>query len=396
MRLYLRRLMLFWMPVILPLLSLEALLWRAGETWPIARVIRVQQSGPSPRFMRGLIDQGFYRYKYESMKEERPSILAIGSSRVLKFRAEMFGEDSSRFYNAGGLVQSIDDLEHFVRHMPDSQLPRVLLLGIGMWWLNDHWPSNDGFERGVQYDGALNWQDHLLVLRSLVEDPAKLWRVVDGPVSDAGAIGLGARWTGAGFRPDGSLASGTAAPSDPDGWRFIDRERPTVVDRIRTATARFQISDGVSQSRLAALRGSLAGLSRRGVLVLGFAPPLSDEAAALLAADARHQRLWRGYREEVPALFLAMELPFVDASTPATLGLDDRYMRDGFHGEETLHLYILRRLLADSTVAAALPTARCSVERAIASPGTNMWFPDFQTRGLPMSRSCPKERPPKR
>ena len=122
----------------------------------------------------------------------------------------------------------------------------------------------------------------------------------------------------------------------------------------------------------------LAILQRRGVLVLGFDPPVSSEAAAALDRDPRERALWVEYRADVPALFAEVGFPFVDASTPSALGLDDRYMFDGFHAEEAFHLYVLRRFAADPRVDAALPDMREVVERAIDSPRTNYWYADLE------------------
>jgi hypothetical protein len=77
----------------------------------------------------------------------------------------------------------------------------------------------------------------------------------------------------------------------------------------------------------------------------------------LLETDPRHRRFWFQYRERLERTFDELGLPYVDASSPGRMGLDDRYMIDGIHGGETLHVHVLRRMLRDPRVAEALPEA---------------------------------------
>jgi hypothetical protein len=53
------------------------------------------------------------------------------------------------------------------------------------------------------------------------------------------------------------------------------------------------------------------------------------------------------------------------------LGLDDRYMIDGIHAEETFHVHMLRRMLGDPRLAALLPGTLPVLDAALSSPKTN-------------------------
>ena len=374
----LARLGLFWAPVVCVLALLEIVLWRTGESWPLAKVLEIQGRKRDAIFMRGLLDQSLYAYKWKALGERRPEVLALGSSRVLKFRAEMFGDDAAGFYNAGGLVTSVEDLASFVERFPADRTPRLLILGVDSWWLRPGRPSEEGFR--VSHDGALSWQEHLLALRALVKDPrlarAALASLLRGPDSDD-RIGVHAQARGQGFRFDGSLESGARGPSRGRRFGFVDLERPTTVKRIRMGSGFFKAAPEVSAARLQALRDALATLRGRGALIVGFAPPICSEGVRLLETDPRHRRFWLQYRDRLKRTFDELGLPYVDASSPDQLGLDDRYMVDGIHGGETLHVHVLRRMLDDPRVAAALPAASGVIEAAIGSSRTNFWRADF-------------------
>src|SRR5260370_798126 len=105
----------FWAPVLALVALCEVLLWRVGETLPVAQVLDRQLVKPG-KFLRQA-SQDFYSYKYYGIKRTTPRTLILGSSRVMEFRAEMFGIQLAQppweFYNAGGLIENLQDLEDF-------------------------------------------------------------------------------------------------------------------------------------------------------------------------------------------------------------------------------------------------------------------------------------------
>ena len=58
-------------------------------------------------------------------------------------------------------------------------------------------------------------------------------------------------------------------------------------------------------------------------------------------------------------------------------GPDFQLLFDGMHAEETFHLHLLRRLLKDPAVQAALPHTSARVEAALSDPATNFYYPRF-------------------
>jgi hypothetical protein len=374
---FVRHLLLFWSPIIALAALLETMFQVTAESWPMARVAAYQQRNPRSIFLRGYIDQDFYGYRSRNLAERRPRIVALGSSRVMQFRATMFGADSAAFYNAGGMIQNLQDLQAAAHLLPDSALPAVVFLGVDMWWLNESVPATPGLQQVLEGNHAPAWQLRLAAARRMARQPAEAARVLAAAIASPveGAIGIAARAKGTGFRQDGSYDYNLPIPRDSAGWQFVDRADPPLAPRIRNGTHRFERTAGISARRLDSLRSAVAQLTRRGVLVAGFLPPLASEASALMEAVDGQRRLWREYRTAVPAIFGSMNLPFVDASTPQALGLDDRYMLDGFHAGETFHLHLLRALLEGSpNLRARLPNVLPAVERSLAAEGTNFWL----------------------
>lgn len=363
------RVLLFWTPVAACLGLFEAILWTSGETWPVGKVVGYQRSHPDALFLRGALGQAFQPYKLQAVAALRPRVIALGSSRVMQFRARMFGEES--FFNAGGMIQDVDDLESFLDLLPRAAMPKVVLLGVDLWWFNGSvaTPPSD-----LVTDPARSWSAHLSLIQKMVRRPELMGEMIAALRAGPGAaIGSSARLSGSGFRSDGSMYMKLALPPSPEQWRFVDREVPPVPVRIRRAMMQFQPAKRIGTGQLRRFEDALDRFRARGVQVIGFAPPLSAEAVALLDSDLRHRGLWRDFKRTMPAVFARRDFAWLDASSTAELGIDDRYLFDGLHGGETLQLYLLRQMLRDARVAAALPAAAPAVEFCLRGNG-NFWY----------------------
>ena len=350
----------------------------SGELWPLDRVFAYQAAHPDALYLRA-VDQVFYAYKYRGILLKRPTVLVAGSSRTMKFRAGMFGERARSFYNAGGLLNSVRDVADLADRMPDEPPPALLVLGVDLWWFNARVAPAYSLAAEIDKDPGRTFDEHVLALRWLAWNPSVFGRELMSTVAAPrkSLIGIEARETGNGFRSDGSHSSSLPVPDPHDDWRFVDRERPPIIERVSTATAGFLPTDGISEPRLRALEAALDRFAGRHVLVVGYLPPFSSAVLTALRTDPRHSRLWLDFERRVPELFRRRGLPVIDASDLTRFGIDDRVMIDGVHADETFHLYVVKSMLADGRVSAALPGADVAVARALASPRTNYWRADL-------------------
>lgn len=365
----------FWLPFLVLLFVFESTLWRHGEIWPIKRVVEHQNVFPNSIFLRQLFDQRYSNYHYLYLKDHAPDVVALGSSRTMMFRKEMFGDDAQRFRNAGGSLWVASDLNSFLDALPNFR-PRVVIFGVDQWWLNADIRAPQSFSDSMRSeDPIFDWRGHVTGCRRFIRDPRAAELLLGSSNTDR--IGLAARFSNAGFRSDGSWKLGIPAPTTVGGWRFVDRASVPHRIRIMEPGDHFAATKGVGPSELHQIRRGLMRLKERGCLVVGFAPPFSSESAILMKTLPSQSGLWSEYQERIPDLFRDLDLPFIDASTPSKLGLDDRYMSDGYHAVETLHLHLLLRMLADDRVHRALPSARVAVEKLLRAPQTNYFYVDI-------------------
>lgn len=381
------RISLFWLPIlIVGVGGIEILLWRSGETWPISRVIQFQAAHPNRVFLRKHFGQDLYSYKWNTLMQKQPEVLVLGSSRVMKFRAEMFGltsapEKPAQFLNCGGLIQSTDDLESVVKMLPPTYTPKVAIIGVDMWWFNKNYRQTARVQQEATSDAVLDWRQHLECFKKLLTSRQEFQEALHASKlsGKAPGIGLGTlAGSGMGFRADGSIRGNHENLPIHDGvWRYIDSEKPPVKDRVNNQNKQFPPTDGLSKIHLEQLKRAILQLRRRGVFVIVILPPVADEIAALLTVSPGQQKIWAEYKTVLPDMFKQLDLPILDASTPSNLGLDDRYMADGFHGEETLHLHLIKKLIQNERVAMLFPRAASLVDKALSYSQTNYWFPRF-------------------
>ena len=215
------RALLFAAPLLLLVIALEFSLWHVGETWPLERVIHFQETHPRAYFGRLFLDQGTFRYKYLQILRRRPEILVLGSSRTMQFRAEMFGGQAASFYNAGGMIHSIGDIDQFLDLLPQDATPRMVIIGLDFWWLNADFPRLrvNSFATDAKEDGTYRWQGHASVLSEFARNPGLFLDLVThgfGKKRNVNAIGALALFRQSGFRIDGSKRFDLRIPRTPE------------------------------------------------------------------------------------------------------------------------------------------------------------------------------------
>jgi hypothetical protein len=296
----------------------------------------------------------------------------------MKLRAEMLGPEGVHFYNLGGAVRSLADLEAWVNAVPADRMPKAIILEVDVWWLNENWLSRDLFTEGISGD-HLPWQTHLACIREALQPrrvPHMAKLLIHGRPTDR--IGIRAVITGDGFRRDGSQHTRLQPPTAGEVTAYLERKnRKALGNEEQAMGARGEQPSRLSRERLAALDRILGRLKARGVRVLGYS---SAFTAAFVDAEERSplsREAWREFHRAMPELFERHDFPFVSTPRTADLGGNDRMMWDAFHPNDTFHLYILRELLKDPRAAAVLPDCDKVIAAALASPKTNVWYPDL-------------------
>lgn len=348
----------------------------AGEFESVERVVARQSRDDMPVFFgRAYSDPTAY-YKLVSVRERRPALLVLGTSRVLAIRSIAFRPEA-RFFNAGNGVTRLRHFKAFLERVPAGQEPRLILLGLDQYLFNERFDDlrDDGFEKQWQSDidvSEMFFSSWKTVYADLAGHKFSLQQLA-APASEQ-RIGVNARVHRNAFRNDGSYtwARYAADPTNPD---HEDHAFRNTLDRIAKGNRRFEYGAHASPAAVRAVDALLQACKARGIHVVAFLPPFAHQVLMAMRARPRDY----GYLSEVaPALRPVFETHgFVleDFSDLADLGASDRETIDGFHGSEKAYLRLVMRLVERDAKLSAFARDRAWLqERLMKTPGDQLVF----------------------
>lgn len=337
------KLLAFLLPFATVFCALTGVMLYLGESMPLSWVVAQQQAADvlyRPKY--GNRDQQF---KTLSVNVRRPEILALGSSRILQFRAGFFNRKPGAFYNAAAPAWTLPQVANLLYSLDPQALPRVLILAIDPPWFNDAYEA-DEFPAPVS-----DLEQLLLVDRSILQDMisgesfgrtgfenAAYFRREEPGGSGALALGMRAIRDGHGFRSDGSEQYGDFLIAD---WLWQPQQRENHLEMMRRGEQMYVYGDTVSEPSLNELSVLLDFAAQNDIMVIGFLPSYAPELWERMIARGNHRYI-DALTPRLADLFAAHGFPFFDFSDGASTGTADDEFFDGWHASElsNLRLYL--------------------------------------------------------
>jgi hypothetical protein len=348
----------FLAPLITGAFLFEVAMYRTRDSWPITKVIAAQENLKGESIWgRANFSQQYNLSKSAMIRRRNPRILALGSSRVMEFRGFMFHPYEDSFYNAGGLIQTVNDLAEYARQVTDGRLPRpqVIIVGIDPWWLSEATaPVEQKSWLDGDEDAAYSFAGHVEAARYLLRAGKSNfpWLVGFGskpatsPFYDYHAFGITAVVGGIGERfSDGSYLYTAQLVDFMKHPSYRDRLTTPVLDQVKHTSFLFQPSSKVESRRAVVLRESLKSLKALGIEVYAFQPPFSSEVLQALNESRPLARFWWEYKNDLREQLKQDGIDCLPISSARDYGLDDRYMLDGMHPGEIYDSYIVAELV---------------------------------------------------
>jgi len=300
-----------------------------------------------------------------------PGVVALGSSRVMQFRSAAFRPEA-RFYNAGGAVGRMSDLEVFLDRIPAGQEPRVILLGVDFWFLNGRWLKHTRTPTlEARVDDRL---DRLELFKSSWRTVYRDSRAGKIPFGRAigphlSHIGLNAVVKGNGFRNDGSYCHGSVIRNAQDP-RHEDYEFRDTLARIREGERRFERERSIRKKSVEDLDTFLARCQERGIHVVAFLPPLPHTIfQTLVESGDSYAYLWKQMATLEP-VFRQHGYAVHDFMDLASLGAGDDEAIDGLHGSEKAYVRLLLRLIEKDPILAGMAADKSWLEKRLSAAMT--------------------------
>ncbi len=348
-----RRAVLFLLPALLFFGAFEALFWRTRECWPASWIIGAFARDPQTLYGPRYFAPKMHEVKLQILQRGGVEVFALGSSRVTQFRGLMLRPWEERLLNGGMLVSSAPELVAFGQRFLDGELPLppILVVGIDPWWMKRGLKEPPVKEVAGDSGGAA----HIQAMRTALTRGKIPWSLLRPgvPLRDhlygRNALGLGAL-SGNSYRADGSvLLTDWIIEYRRDG-RYRDREIPPVIERIRAASHQFRATPGIDWEQAEMVIQMLVRLQARGCEVGVFLPPFSTEADRALRDSGQLSTWYAEYRTEFASRVEKAGLPCANVASPATYGLTDEYMIDGFHPGEVLITHVVEDLAARAAI----------------------------------------------
>lgn len=340
----------------------------AGEYSGYEQVIRQQRDTPHKCLYGSAIHNTDFDYKVYLLREVKPKVLVLGSSRVLQMRARFFAAPAM---TAGRAMTSITEGHAYLQEVLANP-PDVLIIGADYAWFNgrDPQPAIDIhaplIKAGPDYPGVFS--DGVKFYKWLRQGRIAFADLMSAFDPASCNIGLAARNKNKGYGPDGSyyytdLVTG-ATPNGDSGFK-------NSINDVEKGIGGFKHAATADNKSLEGFLAMLDTLQDNNIHTLIFFPPYASVVNQRMHKFAEKY----AYTDDLKNKLRQQHIAYYDFTDAALLGADDCEFVDGFHGGEVLYARILRAMAAgDETLRRYVDTAY--LRTAIAANKGKAFIPD--------------------
>ena len=348
MKKFLVKLLIFSSPILVLMIPPVIILIESGENYTSIDAIIEQDK---PYLIGYAYNEENYKYlKWKNIDSKKKfDVLALGSSRVLQFRSQMFEQS---FYNAGYTISSIKDFVPFLESIDEKKLPNYLIVSLDQWMFNENWDNLKKKSNTDEWQNAFQKIPKVKVLTNVWKDLLNSKYGFKLPKSSDGInrIGLNAVINNKGFRNDGSMYYGDQIAkllaNDPTA---NDYNNADTYDRIKKGNRRFEFGDRINPQALLELEKLLIYCKKKKIQLVAIIPTFSEKTNQRMFESGNYAYLNSIY-PSCKRLFTQYNFEVYDFSSPKTVGTTDKEMIDGMHGGELNYLKMLIKMLASNSV----------------------------------------------
>lgn len=347
---FLTQLTIFGIPAILFFLIPTLILWISKENFH--QVDKILAS--NEKYLIGYAyNNGNNRYlKWTKLNNtDRKTVWALGTSRVLQFRENLF---DSTYYNAGTAISSTNEFLPFLKSLPTSKYPKYMVISIDQFLFNQ---ACDSLKTATKQD---HWQTSFtlfpdfitnfkLIFTDLFEGKIKLMSLFNSSNSIKN-IGLNALMKNNGFRNDGSRQHGDLLN------RTLNKDTINndsnffeTYTRIKLGINRFQYGKDVNPAALVEVDEFLKFCKQHNIIVIGFLPPLAEKVYQRMEESGNYTYLQKIFPSVYP-IFNKYQYECYDFTRVKSCNSNDNEMLDGFHGGDRIYHKMMIAMLDSGSV----------------------------------------------
>ena len=327
--------------VSIPSFFIYKILLNAKEDLSIQEVVKFQLKTDS---VYNSLDMDSFQYKLELIKNIKPKVIALGSSRVMQFREESFNEN---FITTGGAMNHLNEGYLFLEEMTKVHKPEIIILGLDFWWFNENYYQPNSFHNSdieeVNIKNKINITLSKLLRKEFDLDIFKYALKKENDITNYENIGLNSQKYSNGFRKDGSYHYSLFILGDA---KNSDIKFSNTFNRVDNGNSRFQYGNNISKERVEVLNNIIKFTKDNKIELILFIPPLANEVVE------RMDNLGDKYNfiTEFRNLIKNSKIENYDFHDMRDYYKNSCEFVDGFHGGDVTYQRILKKMYDENSI----------------------------------------------
>ena len=294
-------------------------------------IVTSQKTDPNTLYSFAYNDVSFIPYKQALVKENNPEVVALGTSRVMQIRKELFN-NRTNFINAGGAGKSLEDDLLLIQNL--STTTKVILLGIEQ----DTFYKNSVTEK-------IKENSYFDELKLIVLNTRRIYLdYFNGKYTftdlykkrNDTTIGLSAKIYGDGFRSDGSYKYNQAFKNT-NRLEYVSLHVASDVNNLKLKELNTKELNAVNDN-LKLLEKILLLAKKKNIIVVGFMPPYPTPLyEAMLKEGGVNTHKLSVLPDTIETLFNTYKMDFFNFSSISSFGGKETEFVDGIHGTDLMY-----------------------------------------------------------
>ena len=312
---------------------------KTKENLSIKEVIKLQKTGNY--VYSQITDRPFYTYMCELFKLREPEIIAIGSSRVMQFKQDMF---KKKFFTAGGIAPNMHVVKIFIEDTLKVHKPAKILLALDFWWFNPNYTNGIYFEKIEENIEKSLYDTNIQIIKYLFSGKITFSEFIfpekyKNTSIKYNPIGFDAYKNGTGTMFDGYRTF--YIEEIQTNSNYFDEKFKDTLDRINKKIKRFEDGDKLDKRALSDLNSIVKICKDKNIELILFFPPFAQR----VYDELEKQKAEYKYIDNLKKYLNENGIKYFDLSNPSSLKSNNCEFIDGFHGGDVVYSRIAKKLL---------------------------------------------------
>lgn len=321
--------------VSIPSLFVYKLLLKAKEDFSLQEAVKFQLEQNA---IYNFLSNDMFKYKLELIKNIKPKIIALGSSRVMQFREESF---NTSFITTGGAMNYLNEGYLFLQEMKKIHKPEIIILGLDFWWFNEKFYQPKVFDqqekKEIDIKSKINQTLSMVIKGEISFDIFEYILKDTNDITSYQNMGLRSLKYSNGFRKDGSYQYSNFILGDE---KNSDIKFSNTYDRINNGNSRFEYANHVSKERVEIFDEIIKFAKDNDIKLILFIPPLANEVVEKMSSLGDKYN----YVSEFRKLVKDTDIENYDFYDMRDYYKDSCEFVDGFHGGDVTYQRILKKM----------------------------------------------------